>query len=559
MNSGDIAPVVDWHRGCSKRKLVNSFVNESQRGCVGLEEGACSLAAEKGCRVVDELNLLLNISYTLESSLELRDVIRPVLLKMEEVMGLQCGTITILDRQSGSFSASEAVGLPRHLSKEEYLRHHRPLIDDVIRTGQAVVVPDVSAESSLKRKNAEGAGEKTALICVPVKFGEEVVGCLSAERPSRAEVSLAADRRLLSLVANVIAQSVHFHRDTEERLNALRRENERLQEQLRTSLRPPNMIGNSTAMRSVYQHIEQVAGSATTVLIRGESGVGKELVARALHEQSPRKGNAFVKFNCAALPESIIESELFGHEKGAFTGAVSMRKGRFEIADGGTIFLDEIGDLSPPTQVKLLRVLQEKEFERVGSQTPIRSDVRVITATSRNLEEMIEHEKFRADLYYRLNVFPIYMPPLRERKSDILLLADHFAGKFSKSSGKKVRRISTAAIDLLMSYHWPGNVRELENCIERAVVLCPGPSIEAHHLPPTLQKKDPAEKGSTGTLDSAVSALEYEMIVAELKACEGNMARAARKLGLTERQMGLRVKRFGIDFKRFRRDEATSA
>jgi len=559
MNSGDIAPVVDWHRGCSKRKLVNSFVNESQRGCVGLEEGACSLAAEKGCRVVDELNLLLNISYTLESSLELRDVIRPVLLKMEEVMGLQCGTITILDRQSGSFSASEAVGLPRHLSKEEYLRHHRPLIDDVIRTGQAVVVPDVSAESSLKRKNAEGAGEKTALICVPVKFGEEVVGCLSAERPSRAEVSLAADRRLLSLVANVIAQSVHFHRDTEERLNALRRENERLQEQLRTSLRPPNMIGNSTAMRSVYQHIEQVAGSATTVLIRGESGVGKELVARALHEQSPRKGNAFVKFNCAALPESIIESELFGHEKGAFTGAVSMRKGRFEIADGGTIFLDEIGDLSPPTQVKLLRVLQEKEFERVGSQTPIRSDVRVITATSRNLEEMIEQEKFRADLYYRLNVFPIYMPPLRERKSDILLLADHFAGKFSKSSGKKVRRISTAAIDLLMSYHWPGNVRELENCIERAVVLCPGPSIEAHHLPPTLQKKDPAEKGSTGTLDSAVSALEYEMIVAELKACEGNMARAARKLGLTERQMGLRVKRFGIDFKRFRRDEATSA
>jgi Nif-specific regulatory protein len=509
--------------------------------------------------VVDELNLLLNISYTLESSLELREVIRPVLLKMEEVMGLQCGTMTILEGKSNSVSASEAVGLPQHLTKEEYLRHYRPLIDDVIRTGQAVVVSDVSAEPSLKRNSADGAEEKLAIICVPVKFGEEVVGCLSAERPSRAEVSLAADRRLLSLVANVIAQSVHFHRLTKGRLDALHRENERLQEQLETSLRPTNMIGNSNAMRSVYLHIEQVAGSATTVLIRGESGVGKELVARALHEQSPRKGKAFVKFNCAALPESIIESELFGHEKGAFTGAVAMRKGRFEIADGGTIFLDEIGDIPPATQIKLLRVLQEKEFERVGSQTPMRSDVRVIAATSRNLEEMIEQEKFRSDLYYRLNVFPIYVPPLRERKADLLLLADHFVEKYSKQNQKPVRRISTAAIDLLVSYHWPGNVRELENCIERAVLLCRDKAIEAQHLPPTLQKKDSSERSSGGTLETAVSALEYELIVAELKASDGNMAAAARHLGLTERQMGLRVKRFGIDFKRFRRDEESAA
>jgi Nif-specific regulatory protein len=293
-------------------------------------------------------------------------------------------------------------------------------------------------------------------------------------------------------------------------------------------------------------------------LIRGESGVGKELIARALHEQSPRKGKAFVKFNCAALPESIIESELFGHEKGAFTGAIAMRKGRFEVADGGTIFLDEIGDISPATQVKLLRVLQEREFERVGGHTPIRADVRILTATSRNLEEMIEQEKFRADLYYRLNVFPIYAPPLRERKTDLLLLADHFIEKYAKLNQKPVRRISTAAIDLLMSYHWPGNVRELENCIERSVLLSPGKSIEANHLPPTLQKKDASEKSAAGTLDAAVAALEYEMIVAELKGCDGNMAAAARKLGLTERQMGLRVKRLGIEFKRFRRAEAAA-
>jgi Nif-specific regulatory protein len=534
-------------------------MNKNQCAGGGFEEAMCPLAGEKGCRAMDELNLLLNISYTLESSLDLREVIRPILLKMEELMGLQCGMIIILDRESGKFSASEAVGLPRHLSKEEYLQHYRSLIDGVIHTGQAVVVPDISAEPSLKLEVADGALEKTAFICVPVKFGEEVVGCLSAERLMQAEVSLAADRRLLSLVANAIAQSAHFNRITEERLNTLRTENERLQEQLRTSLRPPNMIGNSNAMRSVYLHIEQVAGSATTVLIRGESGVGKELVARALHEQSPRKGRAFVKFNCAALPESIIESELFGHEKGAFTGAIAMRKGRFETAEGGTIFLDEIGDISLTTQIKLLRVLQEKEFERVGSQTPIRSNVRIITATSRNLEEMIETGKFRSDLYYRLNVFPIYVPPLRERKADILLLADYFVEKYAKQNQKTVRRISTAAIDLLASYHWPGNVRELENCIERAVLLCPDKVIEAHHLPPTLQKKDPSEKSSGGTLESAVAALEYEMVVAELKASDGNMAAAARNLGLTERQIGLRVKRFNIDFKRFRRGDESAA
>jgi len=513
---------------------------------------------------VDELSLLFDISYTLESSLELREVIRPVLLKMADGLGMKRGTITILNRESGTASISEAVGLPGGQSQTDYLVACHDLVQQVIESGQAIVVPDISKELVLQTRwqqeqQIDPKSPAAAYICVPIKFGEEVIGALSVERILDGRVRLSSDRRLLSLIANVIAHTVHFHRLAQEKLESLQRENERLQHQIQTSFRPPNMIGNSDAMRSVYRHIEQVANSATTVLIRGESGVGKELIARALHEQSPRKGKAFVKFNCAALPESIIESELFGHERGAFTGAVSMRKGRFEIADGGTIFLDEIGDLSPATQVKLLRVLQEKEFERVGSQTPIRCNVRIIAATSRNLEEMIEQEKFRADLYYRLNVFPIYVPPLRERKSDILLLADHFVEKFSKSSGKNVRRVSTAAIDLLASYHWPGNVRELENCIERAVLLCQDKAIEAHHLPPTLQKKDSSEKSSGGTLESAMAALEYEMIVAELKASDGNMAAAARNLGLTERQIGLRVKRFGIDFKRFRRGEESAS
>jgi len=516
-------------------------------------------ATSSSCRVVDELDLLLGISYTLESSLELRDVIRPVLIKMAEVLGMKRGTITILNRNQSERAISEGVGMSAG-REQEYLKACEELIRQVTDSGQALVVQDISDDPILKKLPAEEAwsGQSNAIvayICVPIKIGAEVMGALSVERVHNGRARLSSDRRLLSLIANVIAHSVHFHRAAQEKLSELQRENERLQEQMETSFRPKNIIGNSNGMRSVFLHIEQVANSKTTVLIRGESGVGKELVARALHEQSPRRGKAFVKFNCAALPESIIESELFGHEKGAFTGAVSMRKGRFEIADGGTIFLDEIGDLSPPTQVKLLRVLQEKEFERVGSQTPMHCDVRIIAATSRNLEEMMEQKQLRPDLYYRLNVFPIYVPPLRERKSDLLLLADHFVETFGKSASKNVRRISTAAIDLLVSYHWPGNVRELENCIERAILLSSGQSIEANHLPPTLQKKDPSEKGLTGTLDAAVSALEYEMIVAELKGCDGNMARAARNLGLTERQIGLRVKRFGIDFKRFRRAE----
>jgi len=290
----------------------------------------------------------------------------------------------------------------------------------------------------------------------------------------------------------------------------------------------------------------------TTVLVRGESGTGKELVAQALHEKSPRAKKPFVKLNCAALPESIIESELFGHEKGAFTGAVSLRRGRFEAAEGGTIFLDEIGDISMSTQVKLLRVLQEREFERVGGNSSIRADVRVIAATRRNLEEMMAEGSFREDLFYRLSIFPIFLPPLRERKCDILLLADHFIERYAGRLGVRPMRISSAAIDLLMSYHWPGNVRELENCIEHAVLLAKGQSIKAHHLPPTLQAKSPTERRDTSTLAQAVAALEQEMIVDALKDTGSNMAEAARRLGISERQMGLRVRKYGIDLSRYR-------
>jgi Nif-specific regulatory protein len=317
--------------------------------------------------------------------------------------------------------------------------------------------------------------------------------------------------------------------------------------------RPSNMIGNSRRMQHVYDLVGQVARTNTTVLLRGESGTGKELVAHAIHSQSARASKPCIKVNCAALPESVIESELFGHEKGAFTGAVKRRPGRFELAEGGTIFLDEIGDLSPQTQIRLLRVLQEKEIEPVGAVETQRVDVRVIAATNRPLEELIDEEQFRQDLYYRLNVYPIHIPPLCERKTDVLLLADHFVEKYNALNGTEVRRISTPAIDMMMSYHWPGNVRELENCIERACLLSIDGVIGGQHLPPTLQTPGDDRSTLPGVLQLAVENFERDLVVDALKVSRGNMSQAARDLGVSERVMGLRIKKYGIDYRRFRK------
>ena len=431
-----------------------------------------------------------------------------------------------------------------------------PVLEKVVAEGEPILVRDIQNSDEFRGrvipKKQGKANEVRSFLCVPIRSVQRILGTLSVERITRTGEGFEHDLRMLTIIASTLAQAVSLRQSAQERITALRFENERLQEQIRNHFKPANMIGNSGSMQSVYNHIEQVSGSNTTVLIRGESGVGKELVAHALHKGSARSLRAFVKVNCAALPDSIIESELFGHEKGAFTGAIAMRKGRFEIADGGSIFLDEIGDLSPTTQVKLLRVLQEREFERVGGQATLRCDVRIIAATSRDLEKLMEDGRFRSDLYYRLNVFPIYVPPLRERKSDMLQLADHFVEKYSKANNRKIHRISTAAIDLMMLYHWPGNVRELQNCIERAVLICRGDAIQAHHLPPTLQVSDQIHTPTPHSLDSAVTALEHEMIVDALKNSRGNMTRAAQLLGISERIIGLRIRKYNIDTQRYR-------
>ena len=317
--------------------------------------------------------------------------------------------------------------------------------------------------------------------------------------------------------------------------------------------RPKDIIGNSKPMKLVYELIEKVLYSDATVLILGESGVGKELVAAEIHHQGQRKDGPFIKVNCSALPLDIVESELFGHEKGAFTGALGQRKGRFELAEKGTIFLDEIGDLPLSVQVKLLRILQEREYERIGGGKTIQCDVRIIAATNRNLESMVKAGSFREDLFYRLNVFPINIPSLRKRKKDdILLLTDHFIQLYSKSSPKKVKRISTEAIEMLVSYHWPGNVRELSNCIERAVLMTNDSTIQAYHLPPTLQTAESSKTTFKGTLQEKLEKVEKSFILDTLKNTRGNLAKAAKILGITERIMGLRVKKYKIDPKIYR-------
>jgi Nif-specific regulatory protein len=516
------------------------------------------------CRIIRDLSLLFELSQIVGATLDIRTVIRPVLEKLCQAIEAQRGMINIINRETSEIPIEESYGLTPQERAQGHAKLGEGLIGMVGETGKPIVVTNMGQSEYFRDREplpmeATDGSVAPAFFCVPIRLGHEVRGTLSVERLLQRGENTEDDLRFLSLIASVLAQAVNIRQSAQERMQTLRSENERLQEQIKNQFKPGNMIGNSSAMRSVYMHIEQVSTSmTTTVLIRGESGVGKELVAHAIHQSSSRKGRAFVKVNCAALPDSIIESELFGHEKGAFTGAIAMRKGRFEIANGGTIFLDEIGDVSPSTQVKLLRVLQEKEFERVGSQEPIHVDVRVIAATSRNLEQLIEENKFRMDLYYRLNVFPIYVPALHERKSDILQLADYFVEKYSKAAGKNVRRISTAANDHFMTYHWPGNVRELENCIERAVLLCNDDAIHAHHLPPSLQAAEPASIESRGSLDSALNSLEREMLIDALKTTHGNMSQAGRMLGITERIIGLRVKKHAIDSSIFRKAVALS-
>jgi Nif-specific regulatory protein len=460
----------------------------------------------------------------------------------------------MLDRESGEIRVEASVGLG-DVGRSTRYRLGEGITGRVVETGKPIVVPQVSREPMFLNR----AGQRKDLhkrdityVCVPFFVSNRPVGALGVDLAFEADRDYDAHLKSLRVVAAMLAQAVKAEHLVDAERRRLMDENIHLLGELKERYEFANIIGTTGPMRQVYEQIEQVAHTNTTVLIRGESGTGKELIAHALHYNSPRAKKPFIKVSCAALPDALIESELFGFEKGAFTGAMARKKGRFELAEGGTLFLDEIGDVNLTTQVKLLRVLQEKEFERVGGTETIRANVRLITATNKDLERSISEGHFREDLYYRLNVFTIFVPPLRERKSDLLLLADHFLQKYSKEHAKDVRRISTPAIDMLTSYHWPGNVRELENVIERAVLVCDGGALHGHHLPPTLQTAQASGTVTRLSLEDAVAAYEKDLVQDALKTSRGNRAKAARLLSTTERIFNYKVRKYGIDVSRFR-------
>jgi Nif-specific regulatory protein len=486
-----------------------------------------------------DLPVLFEASRLLGRHADLAEAMGPLLAILEDIGGLKGGIAALADPEEGYGDVRiAAVANPADAA----------LIGKRVALGEGLIGKALATEATA------WVGDSFA---VPVVFGGAAAGALSFARATRERDAVLA---LAVGAAALVSEALGLRRrlGREGRIDESSQKGRALPSAPEAIVpsddgwAPATIVGRSAPMREMFSMMDRVASTETTVLITGESGTGKELVARALHERSRRALKVFVAVNCAALPESVIESELFGHEKGSFTGAQDMRRGRFELADGGTLFLDEIGELSPAVQAKLLRVIQEGEFQRVGGSTTLRADVRVIAATNRDLEKEVAEGRFRSDLFWRLNVFPLKVPALRERRSDIVLLADHFAEKHGRRAGKPILRISSPAIDLFMTYHWPGNVRELENCIERAIILSTDSVIHSYHLPPSLQSADSTGTAPGSTLDAAIARLERELLVESLKMCRGNSAAAARRLGITERRIGLALHRYGIDWRRFR-------
>ncbi|MBI4430452.1 MAG: nif-specific transcriptional activator NifA [Candidatus Omnitrophica bacterium] len=509
---------------------------------------------------IQELTALYEISRAMNSTLDLEKKLETALEVLHKKLGMERGTLTLFRAQTQDV----VIRLSHGLSEEEIRRGRYKLGEGitgkVVATGEPIAVRNVNDEPlflnrtgsrDLKRQNI-------SFICVPIKLESRAIGALSVDRLFSDARPLEDDVRVLTIVASTIAEAARVAQSIDAQKSKLQDENIRLRSELKKIYKPENIVGDSKAMANVYSSIHLVAPTKATVMLRGESGTGKELVAHAIHYGSPRAEKPFIKVNCASLPEALLESELFGHEKGSFTGATSRRIGRFEMAHQGTLFLDEIGDLSPSTQVKLLRVLQEREFERVGGTETVRVDVRLITATNKDLEKEVREKRFREDLYFRLNVIPIFLPALRERREDIPLLVEYFLKRSCTEHHKGINGLKREAWDYVMSYPWPGNVRELEHTIERAVVLCDSQALDQKHFPLYLQRKissfelsskpevfpNGEQSEQVGNLLETVTKLEKDMIEKTLKQTAGNKRKAAGLLGITERILSYKMKRF---------------
>lgn len=503
----------------------------------------------------DEIACLYEITKAIHATLDLRKALYTVLNLLSEHLGMNRGSIALLNPDTSEIHIEVAHGISSAEKTRGRYKLGEGVTGRVIETGRPMAVPKIDDEPLfLDRTGARSRIKKSkvSFICVPIKDGRKVIGALSIDRIFETPSPLDEDVRLLTVISSLIAQKVALLERINRERAELTEENLRLRRELNKKYSFTNIIGNSRKMQEIFYLITQVAKSNANVLLLGESGTGKELVANAIHYNSLRSTKSLIKVNCAALPENLVEAELFGYEKGAFTGANREKAGKFELANTGTIFLDEIGSLALESQGKLLRVLQEKEMERLGAIKTIKVNVRLIAATNKDLAKAVEAGSFREDLFYRLNVYPIYLPPLREREADILLLADYFLEKYSSEYKKDIKRISTPAIEALTQYHWPGNVRELENCMERAILLCDDRVIHSYHLPPTLQTAEETGTQQSQSFQEAVARFERDLLIDALKTSRGNMRQAAKALKTTDRIFGYRVKGLEINPKHYR-------
>jgi Nif-specific regulatory protein len=533
-----------------------------------------------------ELVTIYEVGKILSSSLNLPKTFREVLNLLSVNLESRRGMISLL-RESGELHLVGASGLSAEEFKRGRFQSGEGVTGRILQTGMPVVVHDIAKEPLFLNRTGsldEVKEQPIAFIGVPIKVGRETIGVLSIDRVAEGHGGkFQNDVLLLTMVANLIGQTVRLHQSVTAERVMLIEEQKRLKSELHGKYSLDNVVGYSKPMQEVFAQAHMAAPGHATVLLRGESGTGKEVIARGIHFLSPRKDGPFIKVNCAALTETLLESELFGHEKGAFTGAQAERKGRFEQAHGGTLFLDEIGDISPAFQAKLLRVLQEREFERVGGNRTIRVDVRLITATNRNLEQAVTKGEFRADLYYRINVVSIFMPPLRDRREDIPYLVERFLSKFNQENKRKLT-LSAESMQVLVNCYWPGNVRELENCVERTATMTRANVIREFDFPcqhgkcltqilhgdlvpiavvivPPQHHEKPPAAADTGSHEHATSSAaehvaappstERERLIWALEQCGWVQAKAARLLNISPRQMGYALLKYNIEVKKF--------
>jgi Nif-specific regulatory protein len=474
-------------------------------------------------RVARNLNALLKISRIVHAIRDLNDLQGQLLDLIFEIAPAGRGAILLADKDGQQFNSMFAR--MREPGQGPLVKVSRTIARQVLEQGIAILGTDVPSHSDLREVESLAMSEVRSLLCVPLTVFQRIIGCIYLDSDSLNSRLNDEHLQLVTAIAGISAVAL----DNARRLQWLEQENERLTVEISQER---SLVGEGARMKEVYQFLKRVAPTESTVLIEGESGTGKELAARALHRNSPRASKPFVAINCSAIPESLLESDLFGHERGAFTGAASQKKGRLQMAEEGVVFLDEIGELAPALQVKLLRVLQEREFERVGGTHTIKLDIRLIAATNRNLEQAVREGKFRQDLYYRLAVLKITMPTLRDRREDIPMLVRHFVQKHAKRCKVKPRPISREALSCLVNYDWPGNVRELENAIERALVLGSSEMILPEDLPESLLERDPAPEMTEAKYHAAVKELKKQLILDAVEQTQGSYAEAARILGV---------------------------